>query len=86
MVVYLVCPDVLVLNAILLTLIGVCVNGAAHIVSSVVSADLGQQDIIRGCREALATVTGIIDGTGTMGAAVGQVGHKICPSKFGDNL
>ena len=63
----------MLLNAIILTIVGIFVNGASHVVSSVVSADLGQQDVIRGSKEALATVTGIIDGTGTMGAALGQV-------------
>lgn len=56
-------------------------------ISSAISADLGRQDALRGSQEALATVTGIVDGTGSIGAAGGQVsrntGHftilyKIC--------
>jgi OPA family glycerol-3-phosphate transporter-like MFS transporter 3 len=42
-------------------------------VSSAISADLGRQELIQGNSEALATVTGIVDGTGSIGAAVGQV-------------
>lgn len=42
-------------------------------ISSAISADLGRQEMVRGSSEALATVTGIVDGTGSMGAAVGQV-------------
>lgn len=42
-------------------------------ISSAISADLGRQDLVRGSSEALATVTGIVDGTGSIGAAVGQV-------------
>ena len=33
----------------------------------------GSQGPIKGNSEALATVTGIIDGTGSVGAAIGQV-------------
>jgi len=58
-------------------------------ISSAISADLGCQDLVRGSSEALATVTGIVDGTGSIGAAVGQVSlpkehrglggrHRVC--------
>ncbi|XP_033648104.1 sugar phosphate exchanger 3-like [Asterias rubens] len=77
------CPNDLLLNAIILTIVGIFVNGASHVVSSVVSADLGQQDVIRGSKEALATVTGIIDGTGTMGAALGQIVVPVLEMKYG---
>lgn len=43
-------------------------------ISSAISADLGRQEALRGSQEALATVTGIVDGTGSFGAAAGQVG------------
>lgn len=43
-------------------------------ISSAISADLGRQEALRGSQEALATVTGIVDGTGSLGAAAGQVG------------
>lgn len=42
-------------------------------ISSAISADLGRQEALRGSTEALATVTGIVDGTGSIGAAAGQV-------------
>lgn len=42
-------------------------------ISSAISADLGRQEALRGSKEALATVTGIVDGTGSIGAAGGQV-------------
>lgn len=42
-------------------------------ISSAISADLGRQEMVKGSSEALATVTGIVDGTGSIGAAVGQV-------------
>lgn len=45
-------------------------------ISSAISADLGRQEALRGSQEALATVTGIVDGTGSIGAAGGQVKLK----------
>ena len=33
----------------------------------------GKQGPVQGNSEALATVTGIVDGTGSVGAAIGQV-------------
>ncbi|PNJ52035.1 SLC37A3 isoform 25, partial [Pongo abelii] len=39
---------------------------------SAISADLGRQELIQRSSEALATVTGIVDGSGSIGAAVGQ--------------
>ncbi|XP_022105340.1 sugar phosphate exchanger 3-like isoform X2 [Acanthaster planci] len=77
------CSNSYILNATVLTLAGIFVNGVAHVISSVIAADLGQQDAIKGCREALATVTGIIDGTGTMGAAVGQVIVPVLQMHYG---
>lgn len=57
----------------LLALTGFFVGGPSNIICSAISADLGRQEALRGSQEALATVTGIVDGTGSMGAAVGQV-------------
>ena len=34
------------------------------------------QSAVQGNAEALATVTGIVDGTGSVGAAIGQVGQQ----------
>ena len=51
-------------------------------VSSAISADLGRQELIQGNSEALATVTGIVDGTGSIGAAVGQV-RRACEEGLG---
>lgn len=45
-------------------------------ISSAISADLGRQEALRGSQEALATVTGIVDGTGSIGAAAGQVNRN----------
>ena len=53
--------------------LGFCLNGLNNLISSACSADLGKQKALKGNARAIATVTGIIDGTGTMGAAVGQL-------------
>ncbi|XP_071816940.1 sugar phosphate exchanger 3-like [Apostichopus japonicus] len=61
-------------NGLGMLVVGFFVCGVTHVVSSVVVADLGQQDAIkRNNKEALSTVTGIVDGTGTIGAAIGQI-------------
>ena len=59
-------------NVSLMTLTGLMIGGPANLISSAISADLGKQDTLRGNEAALATVTGIVDGTGSVGAAIGQ--------------
>ncbi|XP_069927513.1 sugar phosphate exchanger 3 isoform X4 [Oryctolagus cuniculus] len=59
-------------NALLMTVTGFFIGGPSNMISSAISADLGRQELIQGSSEALATVTGIVDGTGSVGAAVGQ--------------
>ena len=51
---------------------GFLVNGASNLISSAVAADLAENDKVKNNQEALATVAGIIDGTGGIGAAIGQ--------------
>ena len=41
-------------------------------ISSAISANLGHQELTQGSNEALATVTGMVDGTRGTGAAMGQ--------------
>ncbi|XP_030071093.1 sugar phosphate exchanger 3 [Microcaecilia unicolor] len=60
------------INAVLMTVTGFFIGGPSNMISSAISADLGRQDMIKDSSEALATVTGIVDGTGSIGAAVGQ--------------
>lgn len=59
------------LNVILLFLLGILVNGPYALITTSVSAELGQHSCLEGNSKALATVTAIIDGTGSLGAAVG---------------
>ena len=70
-------------NAIMLVCIGGLIGGVANVIAAVITSDLGRQDAIRGNVEALATVSGIIEGTGTMGAALGQVAVPYLKASFG---
>ncbi|KAM7345775.1 major facilitator superfamily transporter 16 isoform 1-T2 [Cochliomyia hominivorax] len=57
----------------LLVLAGFLVNGPYALITTSVSAELGQHSSLEGNAKALATVTAIIDGTGSIGAAVGPL-------------
>lgn len=52
---------------------GFFINSLNNIISSVCAADLGKQSALQGNERAISTVTGIIDGTGSMGSALGQL-------------
>ena len=58
-------------NVLLMMLAGALVNGPYALITTAVSADLGTHESLKGNARALATVTAIIDGTGSIGAAVG---------------
>ncbi|KVI10061.1 putative glycerol-3-phosphate transporter 1 [Cynara cardunculus var. scolymus] len=61
------------INIILMLATGMFVNGPYALITTAVSADLGTHQSLRGNSKALATVTAIIDGTGSIGAAIGPV-------------
>ena len=52
--------------------LGFFISGLNNLISSACAADLGKQEALKGNEKAISTVTGIIDGTGTMGSAAGQ--------------
>jgi OPA family glycerol-3-phosphate transporter-like MFS transporter 1/2 len=60
-------------NVLLMMLAGVLVNGPYALITTAVSADLGTHESLKGNARALATVTAIIDGTGSIGAAIGPM-------------
>lgn len=60
-------------NIALMFVSGLLVNGPYALITTAVAADLGTQDLIKGNSRALATVTAIIDGTGSVGAALGPL-------------
>ncbi|KAJ6703770.1 MAJOR FACILITATOR SUPERFAMILY TRANSPORTER 16 ISOFORM B [Salix viminalis] len=61
------------LNLALMFITGIFVNGPYALITTAVSADLGTHSSLRGNSRALATVTSIIDGTGSVGAALGPL-------------
>ena len=61
----------------LLGVMGILVGGPNNIISSAVAADLAGHPSIKGNNRALGTVTGIINGSGSITASIGQsVLHK----------
>jgi len=58
-------------NIVLMMISGIFVNGPYALITIVVSADLGTHSSLKGNSRALPTVTAIIDGTGSVGAALG---------------
>lgn len=60
-------------NIALMILSGVLVNGPYALITTAVSANLGTHPCLQGNTKAMATVTAIIDGTGSMGAALGPL-------------
>lgn len=57
----------------MLLLAGLMVNGPYALITTAVSAELGTHPSLGDNSKALATVTAIIDGTGSAGAAVGPL-------------
>ncbi|XP_042505859.1 putative glycerol-3-phosphate transporter 1 [Macadamia integrifolia] len=63
----------LYVNIALMFVTGMFVNGPYALITTAVSADLGTHSSLNGNSRALATVTAIIDGTGSVGAAIGPL-------------
>ncbi|KAL6101075.1 slc37a1 [Pungitius sinensis] len=57
----------------MLLVCGGLVNGPYSLITTAVSADLGTHKSLKGNARALSTVTAIIDGTGSVGAALGPL-------------
>ncbi|XP_064424740.1 glucose-6-phosphate exchanger SLC37A2 isoform X1 [Latimeria chalumnae] len=57
----------------MLLVCGALVNGPYALITTAVSADLGTHECLTGNARALSTVTAIIDGTGSIGAALGPL-------------
>ncbi|KAK7130303.1 hypothetical protein R3I93_019815 [Phoxinus phoxinus] len=76
-------PNDQIVNGALLATTGFLIGGPSNMISSAISADLGRQEALQNSQQALATVTGIVDGTGSFGAAAGQYLVSLIESKFG---
>lgn len=71
-------------NIVLMMIAGLLVNGPYALITTAVSADLGTHSSLKGDSRALATVTAIIDGTGSIGAALGPLLTGFLSSKSWD--
>lgn len=60
-------------NIALMFVCGALVNGPYALITTAVAADLGTQSLAKDNSRGLATVTAIIDGTGSVGAALGPL-------------
>jgi sugar phosphate permease len=58
---------------VLMFFLGFTNNSTNNIIQTVVTADLGKQPSLRGNKKAISLITGIIDGTGSMGTAIFQL-------------
>ena len=58
------------LNILLMLMVGALVNGPYALITTAVSADLGQHKSLKGNSSLMSTVTAIIDGCGSIGAAM----------------
>ncbi|KAK8947531.1 putative glycerol-3-phosphate transporter 1 [Platanthera guangdongensis] len=73
-------------NAALMIAAGLFVNGPYALITTAVSADLGTHGSLKGNSRALATVTGIIDATGSVGAAIGPLLTGYLSSRSWDSV
>lgn len=73
-------------NIFLMMLTGLFVNGPYALITTAVSANLGTHPCLQGNTKAMATVTAIIDGTGSMGAALGPLLTGIISPTGWDNV
>jgi len=60
-------------NIVLMMISGMFFNGTYELITKTISADLGTHGSLKGNSRALATVTAIIDGTGSVGASMGPL-------------
>ncbi|KAJ8600563.1 hypothetical protein CTAYLR_007933 [Chrysophaeum taylorii] len=58
---------------VILACMGILIGGPNNIVTSAVAADLAEHPSIRGNKQALGTVVGLINGSGSFVAALGQI-------------
>jgi OPA family glycerol-3-phosphate transporter-like MFS transporter 3 len=77
-------PNNKVLNGVVMTVTGVFIGGPANMISAAITADLGRQEVLAASDQALSTVTGIVDGTGSFGAAIGQVLIPVIQKEWND--
>ncbi|VUZ51252.1 unnamed protein product [Hymenolepis diminuta] len=72
------------LNGFVMSLTGFIIAGPANLLSAVFGTDLAAMPHLQGKR-VLSTMTGFIDGTGSLGAAAGQILIPVLQAKLGWN-
>ena len=72
----------LFLNVFILFIIGAVINGPYTLISTAVAVDLGSRPGLDGDKKALSTVTSIVDGSGSVGAAIGPLLTGLLVSNF----
>uniref|UniRef100_A0A158PA97 MFS domain-containing protein n=1 Tax=Angiostrongylus cantonensis TaxID=6313 RepID=A0A158PA97_ANGCA len=73
----------MILNAVIMMMVGVTVSGPYNLIVSTISIDLGSQPDLASNEQAMSTVTGLLDGTGSIGSAVGQFFIPIMQKTYG---
>ena len=77
------CATTMASNVILMLLVGFLLGGPANTISATIAADLGKHKKLKQNSSALGTVTGIVEGTGSVGAAIGQRYVAVIQRAFG---
>ncbi|EGT35886.1 hypothetical protein CAEBREN_08437 [Caenorhabditis brenneri] len=70
-------------NALVMTTVGVTVSGPYNLIVGSISIDLGSQPALAGNTQAMSTVSGLLDGTGSAGSAIGQLLIPIIQDELG---
>ncbi|PAV63101.1 hypothetical protein WR25_17340 [Diploscapter pachys] len=70
-------------NSLVMTTVGVTVSGPYNLIVGSISIDLGSQPALAGNSQAMSTVSGILDGTGSAGSALGQIIIPVVQDTFG---
>ncbi|CAJ0954696.1 unnamed protein product, partial [Mesorhabditis belari] len=60
-------------NGLVMTIVGITISGPYNLIVGSISIDLGSQPALAGNSQAMSTVSGLLDGTGSAGSAIGQV-------------
>ena len=73
--------SVFVLYYLLVPILGFFIGGVANLIPSLIASDLGKNPALN--EGAVSTITGILDGTGSFGAAIGQFVIGLLAEYFG---
>ena len=68
---------------VMLCIMGILVGGPNNIITSAVAADLASHPSVRGSNKSLGTVTGLINGTGSITASIGLLAVGPLQDSFG---